>query len=420
MSTKNKILETEQKFYCGAPDKMLEILKQENFQEVSPEDETDLYFSDLDGDFIRNRTCLRIRQKGNKAELTHKGKSHSFSGPFSKVERNLEIPVEMIPEYNDILNSLGFFRYVSVVKKRRNFLKQSGPFCLTVSFDNLLNVGNFVELEVSGETSLLEVNENSAKKELDKLTDLFKNCRFEPADSPYRDYAASWQAKNFLKKDRTKTILFDFDGTIIPTEKPFFESFREAIEKRSGFKLDIEDYLNFEMVKSDNLLLELKNRGIDLGDEKDLIEEVYRLYENKLDNLLVDQKIADGFGSIMAFKKDGYKIALVSASKRKFVEKILAGFSGSDLFSVIIAREDVASSKPDPEAYLSALEKLGVEKDECLAIEDSGRGLEAAKSAGINCVLVSDNTLFGRENLDGLGAPVFENITEIYLLLKNA
>ncbi len=416
---KNKVFEIEQKFYCKDIKKLENILKREGFRELEEEEEIDDYYSDLDGDFIRNRTCLRIRQTKEKAELTHKGKSHSFSGPFTKVEHNLLIQKELIKEYDDILNSLGFFRYVTVHKKRHSFFKNEGSYKLTVSIDKLLGIGNFIELEAVMDFLPDNINEDAGKSKLNELINILKECRLKPANLPYRDYVADYQANKFLKKEKTKTILFDLDGTIVPTEKPFFESFNEIIIKKSGINIGLNYYLDHEMSKNDDMIKELKRLGINLGNEEDLMKEVYGIYELKLEKIFSHQKVADSLGSIIALKENGYRIALITTSRRSFVNKILKGLNGENLFEVIIAREDVKNYKPNPEAYIAAMKKLNVSADECLVIEDSKRGLESALKAGVNCVLVAENTLFKKTDLIKLGAPVFDNITQICMILKH-
>jgi HAD superfamily hydrolase (TIGR01509 family) len=67
--------------------------------------------------------------------------------------------------------------------------------------------------------------------------------------------------------------------------------------------------------------------------------------------------------------------------------------------SVIVCGEDVAVKKPDPEAYLVALERLGLEASDCCAIEDSRNGLLAAKGAGLDVAIVCSE-FFGDERFE--------------------
>ena len=68
-------------------------------------------------------------------------------------------------------------------------------------------------------------------------------------------------------------------------------------------------------------------------------------------------------------------------------------------FDFVITEADFTKSKPDPEPYLLALERSGFKKEECIAIEDSERGLHAAHAAGIKC-LVMPGKLTGKGNFE--------------------
>ena len=81
------------------------------------------------------------------------------------------------------------------------------------------------------------------------------------------------------------------------------------------------------------------------------------------------------------------RLAVVSGAARSEVETVLDA-AGIDLFEVIVSAEDVTRGKPDPEGYRRALELLGVEAAQALALEDAPPGVAAAKAAGLCCVAV--------------------------------
>ena len=76
-----------------------------------------------------------------------------------------------------------------------------------------------------------------------------------------------------------------------------------------------------------------------------------------------------------------------------------------DIFQVVITSDDVTNGKPDPEPYVKTIGALGVKSSECVVIEDSFNGIQAAKRAGVKCIAVA--TSFGREKL--IGADVVVN-----------
>lgn len=91
-------------------------------------------------------------------------------------------------------------------------------------------------------------------------------------------------------------------------------------------------------------------------------------------------------------KRLGLGIGLASSSTHEWVDAHLARLGLLERFDVVRCRDDVATAKPEPDLYLSALELLGVGPSEAIALEDSPNGVLAAKRAGIFCVAVP-NTL---------------------------
>jgi putative hydrolase of the HAD superfamily len=92
---------------------------------------------------------------------------------------------------------------------------------------------------------------------------------------------------------------------------------------------------------------------------------------------------------------------------------------GRDRFEVVVAGDDVTRRKPDPEAYLVALERLGVAATRAVAVEDSGPGWESAHAAGVACVVVAndetDRATVERADLllDGFGPDPWETLSAV-------
>ncbi len=89
-------------------------------------------------------------------------------------------------------------------------------------------------------------------------------------------------------------------------------------------------------------------------------------------------------------KSKGYHVALASSTRHNTVEKELKQAGIYDIFETITCGDQVAHSKPDPEIYLTAAKSIGVNPDECVAIEDSPNGIRSAYSAGMRCIMVVD------------------------------
>lgn len=84
----------------------------------------------------------------------------------------------------------------------------------------------------------------------------------------------------------------------------------------------------------------------------------------------------------------GAKLAVASGGFRKEVHQILEVIGVADLFSAVVTQEDVVNCKPAPDIFLLAAEKLGVPAKDCLVVEDSPKGFDAANAAGMQCLMV--------------------------------
>ena len=93
-------VETESKYYCIEPEKLMNFCETLGFKKMRSISEDDEYFTDLDGTFIKNRTCLRIRKTNNSSmEVTFKGKSLELLGQYSKLENNIRADIGEYENY---------------------------------------------------------------------------------------------------------------------------------------------------------------------------------------------------------------------------------------------------------------------------------------------------------------------------------
>ena len=84
----------------------------------------------------------------------------------------------------------------------------------------------------------------------------------------------------------------------------------------------------------------------------------------------------------------GAKLAVASGGFRKEVHQILDAIGVADIFPVVVTSEDVENCKPAPDLFLLAAKKLGVPARDCLVVEDSPKGFDAAEAAGMTCLMV--------------------------------
>lgn len=179
-----------------------------------------------------------------------------------------------------------------------------------------------------------------------------------------------------------KAIIFDLDGVIADSTKAEFEAYRQAFQKH-GITLTYNEFLilrggiGLELIETI-----LKNRKVMLN-AKHIYETKQRIYETIIPKI---KPFAETIRLINRLKN--YKLAVASSSSSKNIQKILQNFRIRSKFDVIVGGEDVKRGKPNPEIFLLTAKKLGVEVENCLVIEDSSVGFEAAKKAGMECIIL--------------------------------
>jgi HAD superfamily hydrolase (TIGR01509 family) len=181
-------------------------------------------------------------------------------------------------------------------------------------------------------------------------------------------------------------LIFDFDGLILETEGPSYQSWEE-VYRSFGLELPFSTWSTIIGTSQGffDPRLELQKQVNNMVDW-DGVELQRQVKENAL---IEAQSILPG---VEQYLKDarhlGLKTGLASSSSCKWVMGHLNRLGLMDSFDCIHASDDVRRTKPDPELYLTVLQQLGVRAAEAIALEDSPNGILAARRAGIYCVAV--------------------------------
>src|SRR5256885_3132300 len=182
-----------------------------------------------------------------------------------------------------------------------------------------------------------------------------------------------------------RAIVFDFDGLILDTELPEFQTWRE-IYQAHGCTLSFAVWATcigtvgaFDPYA---YLEEQLGRTIDRA-------AVQAQQRQRCDILIAAQTVLPGVHDYLAeARRRGLHVGVASSSSRTWVHGHLTRLELSQHFLCIKCRDDVLHPKPDPALYQAALEALGVQPQEAIALEDSPNGILAAKRAGLFCVAV--------------------------------
>jgi beta-phosphoglucomutase-like phosphatase (HAD superfamily) len=112
--------------------------------------------------------------------------------------------------------------------------------------------------------------------------------------------------------------------------------------------------------------------------------------------------------------------AVVSGSAKNDVETILEEAFGKDRFDVIITADDIKKGKPDPSAFLKALEKMNVKPKDAVVVENAPLGAKAANNADISCYVALNNTPLARSDFKSIIPEdrIFEKTSQLRRVLR--
>lgn len=209
-------------------------------------------------------------------------------------------------------------------------------------------------------------------------------------------------------------ILFDNDGVLVDTERRHVRACIELVQEMFGVEYTLEMYQNYGYTNGLGTTGWLRDQGI--SEEKILKFQELRneRYAQYLKDPIEPMK---GVRGIIAFLEEkNIPRAVVTASPRLHFELAHSQTGLLEHFSFSICNKEVPRSKPHPDGYLAAAERLEVNPQACLVLEDSPRGVAAGKAAGMTVWAVpTDET----RALDfSLADEVFESLDEVLSRLK--
>jgi HAD superfamily hydrolase (TIGR01509 family) len=185
-----------------------------------------------------------------------------------------------------------------------------------------------------------------------------------------------------------QAIIFDFDGLIIETELPDFQSWQEIYQHYGG-TLPLTTWLPLIGTGSSSRTFHPHDYlEAQLG--RSLNREAIRAQRRQRYAELVEaQPLLPGVEAVIAeANRYGLQLAVASSSSREWVTGHLARRGLEAHFDCIVCGDEVAQAKPSPDVYHAILTKLGIQANQAIAFEDSPNGVQAAKQAGIFCVAI--------------------------------
>ncbi len=215
----------------------------------------------------------------------------------------------------------------------------------------------------------------------------------------------------FSKK--TAAIFWDNDGVLASTEQIYYQACRLTLADM-GIDLTKADFKEYSMQRGVSSLRIAEHKFTEEQLEvrrKQLIKTYSGLLENIGPEILRPgaQEIIDSFyGNTV--------MGIVTSSRKEHFDLIHRNLPLTSRMDFILTYEDFTNTKPDPEPYLKALKVSGMPPEHCIVIEDSPRGITAARAAGLDVIAITSE-FFNEDELQG-ASTVISELCELKNILK--
>ncbi|MGB2809028.1 MAG: HAD family phosphatase [Sedimentisphaerales bacterium] len=214
-----------------------------------------------------------------------------------------------------------------------------------------------------------------------------------------------------------KAVIFDFDGVITDSEVLHLRAFNQVLAQHNieiTEEVYYKEYLGFTDLDCFESVVDTNKLGLDSEQIKNLIKQKNKIFEELAAN---EATIFEGVPEFLQMLSDnGVPMAICSGAVLEEIALILEKSQLGPFFEEIVSAEQIEKGKPDPEGFLLALKKLNegsqnsIASNECVVIEDSHWGLDAAKAAGMHTVAITNT--YDAEQL-GMAEKIVERFSEL-------
>ena len=182
---------------------------------------------------------------------------------------------------------------------------------------------------------------------------------------------------------RYKGYIFDCDGTLAHSMPVHYRAWRQAAEE-NGLQMSEELFYSLGGVPTTRIVEILNEKfGANMDPEK-VAKRKEEIYVENMGDMHALEEVAAFAREVAKFGK----VSVASGGYLPVVLKTLEAIGFKDFFPVIVTTEQVTRGKPFPDMFLEAAKRMGVPPNECLVLEDSPAGIEAAKAAGMDYSLI--------------------------------
>ncbi|MFP3880495.1 MAG: HAD-IA family hydrolase [Dehalococcoidia bacterium] len=217
----------------------------------------------------------------------------------------------------------------------------------------------------------------------------------------------------YVWRQSRKTILWDMDAVIADSHSFHLAAWQETLAKR-GIEFKVQDFGRLFGTENDFIISSVVGSELAEEDVKTIVQEREENFRRKVTGNI---KPFPGVVRLLNDIKAGnFKLGLVSSAPKENIDLVTSELNLEGVFDCTVSGQEVSEGKPSPQIYLLAAERLGIAPEDCLVIEGSPSGIQAAKTAGMKCLAVTNT--HPRQRLDKADEVVdsVENVDLITLL----
>ena len=187
--------------------------------------------------------------------------------------------------------------------------------------------------------------------------------------------------------DKIKAVIFDMDGVLIDAKEWHYEALNKAL-RLFGFEISRYDHLvTFDgLPTAKKLEMMTVERGLPKSLHQ-LINDMKQIYTMEYVYMKCKPLFVHQY-ALSRLKSEGFRLALASNSVRVTIDMMMEKADLNQYLDFSLSNQDVKKSKPDPEIYITAINRLGLSPEECLVVGDNQNGVKAALASGANLLKV--------------------------------
>ena len=186
---------------------------------------------------------------------------------------------------------------------------------------------------------------------------------------------------------KIKAVIWDMDGVIADTAPYHCQAWQEVFQKR-GVTFTEEHFRRNFGQRNDTIIRNILGEDISQSEIDAIASEKEKSFRQRVRQNI--KPLPGAIKLIKSLKEHGFCMALASSAPMENIRLIIGGLDINNYFQAIASGREVKEGKPNPQGFLLAAQKLGVEPENCIVVEDAIAGVTAAKRAGMHCLAITN------------------------------